>query len=318
MFDLAEPPLISVLVPAYGVAHLLGEALRSLQAQTVDAWEAIVVDDGAPDDVAGALVPFAGDPRIRFLKTDNGGLATARNRAAAIARAPLIALLDGDDAYEPDYVEAMLAAFGRDPDVGFLSCDARFFGLADREGQLFSAFHPQAGAVTLARVLARDVNIFVGCTIRRDAFVAVGGFDGALRSVEDLDLWIRLLAAGHRGGILPRPLVRYRRRPGSLSSDRRAMSATARVVYGKAMTALAGRPELAVATRMAMLLDAERSWLEGEAMILAGEARRGLALLSGIERRSLRWRLAMPVMRLVPGLARPLLRMRPTLPAPRR
>ncbi|HEY0270526.1 MAG TPA: glycosyltransferase family A protein [Sphingomonas sp.] len=317
MREPAEHPLISVIVPAYGVAHLLEEALRSLQSQTVDSWEAIVVDDGAPDDVAGALEPFAGDPRIRFLKTDNGGLAMARNRAAAIARAPLIALLDGDDAYEPDYIEAMLAGFERDPQLGFLSCDARFTGLTDRAGQLFSAFHGQAGEVTLARVLARDVNIFVGCTIRRDAFDAVDGFDGALRSVEDLDLWVRLLAAGYRGAILARPLVRYRRRPGSLSSNRRTMAASSRIVYGKAMAALAGRPERAVAARMAATLDSERAWIEGEDLILAGEARRGLALLRGIERRSLRWRLAMPVMRLMPALARPLLRMRPALPEPR-
>jgi glycosyltransferase involved in cell wall biosynthesis len=313
----AEQPLISVLVPAYGVANLLGEALRSLQSQTVDAWEAIVVDDGAPDDVAGALGPFVGDARIRFLKTDNGGLAVARNRAAAIARAPLIALLDGDDAFEPDYVEAMVAAFEREPDVDFVSCDAHLTGLADRAGQLFSAFHAQAGDLTLARVLARDINIFVGSTIRRTAFFAVGGFDGSLRSVEDLDLWIRLLTAGHRGAILNRPLVRYRRRTGSLSSNRRVMTASSRLVYGKAMAALAGRPELAVATRMAARLDNERDWMEGEDMILAGETQQGLALLSGIEQRSLRWRLAMPVMRMMPALARPLLRLRPALPEPR-
>ena len=317
MPEAADPPRVSVLVPAYGVAHLVGEALRSLQAQSVPAWEAIVVDDGARDDVEGALTPFAGDKRIRLLKTDNGGLAVARNRAAAVARAPFLALLDGDDAYEAGYIEAMLAGFAADPALAFQSCDARFFGLADRAGQLFSAYHDQSGPVTLARVLARDVNIFVGCTIRRAAFEGVGGFDPALRSCEDLDLWIRLLSAGHRAAIVPRPLVRYRRRPGSLSGDTRTMAASARTVYGKAMTALAGRPELAVAKRVMARLDSEQAWDEGEAMILAGDVRQGLALMNGIERRSLRWRLAMPVMRLVPALARPLLKIRPAIPEPR-
>ena len=74
--------------------------------------------NGAPDDVAGALEPFAGDTRIRFLKTDNGGLSVARNRAVAVARAPWVALLDGDDIYEPRYVETMLAEIARDPAVG--------------------------------------------------------------------------------------------------------------------------------------------------------------------------------------------------------
>lgn len=313
-----ENPSLSVLVPAYGVAHLLGEALASLQAQTRDDWEAIVIDDGAPDDVAGAVARFADDPRIRFLQTDNGGLATARNRAAAIARAPFVALLDGDDAWEPHYVETMLETFARQPDIDVLTCDATYFGLADRAGRRFSEYCPQQGAITLERVLTRDFNIFVGSTIRRSAFDAVGGFDGALRSVEDLDLWIRLLAAGHRAALVPEPLARYRRRPGSLSSDTRTMGIATCAVYAKAAAALVGRPEEATATRMLARLEAEQAWMEGEDLILAGEARRGLAMMRGMEGRSLRWRVALPVMRLLPMLARPILRIRPALPEPHR
>ena len=50
-------PAVSVIVTGYGVAHLLGEALSSLQSQTLSNWECIVIDDGAPDDVAGAVAP---------------------------------------------------------------------------------------------------------------------------------------------------------------------------------------------------------------------------------------------------------------------
>jgi glycosyltransferase involved in cell wall biosynthesis len=311
-----SPPHLSVIVPAYGVAHLVGEALCSLQAQSRPDWEAIVVDDGAPDDVAGALAPFAGDPRIRFLKTGNGGLSAARNRAIALARAEWIALLDGDDAYEPDYVQAMLAAVERHPAADFLTSDATYFG-ADRVGQRFSHHHPQSGALTLGSVLRREFNVFVGCTMRRDAVAAVGGFDQGLRTAEDLDLWVRLLAAGYRGAYLPEPLVRYRRRPGSLSSDARSMAAGTRAAYEKFAGLLAGRPEQEDARRMLARLDTERAWQDGEALILAGKAGRGLTLMGGAERRSLRWQVAMPVMRLFPILARPMLHMRQWLPGPR-
>lgn len=312
-----ETPRISVIVPAYGVAHLLGDALASLQAQTRPDWEAIVVDDGAVDDVAGALRPFAGDPRIRFLETDNGGISAARNRAAAIATAPLLALLDGDDAFEPTYIESMIAAFDRALTIDFVTCDAIFTGLADRRNQRFSRYHGQCGEPTLERVIARDFNIFVGCSIRRAAFEAIGGFDEALRAAEDLDLWIRLLAAGHRAACLADPLVRYRRRPGSASADIRAMQAGEMRVYEKTMTLLAGRPEQAVAARRLAWLGAEQAWMDGEDLILAGQARRGLAMMKGAERRSMRWRIALPVMRLFPVLARPLMRVRPALPPPR-
>lgn len=310
-------PRLSVIVPAYGVAHLVGETLASLQAQTCPDWEAIVVDDGAPNDVEAALRPFADDPRIRFLKTDNGGVSVARNRAIAIARAPVLGMLDGDDLYEPAYVETMLAALEADPAIDFLTCDATYFGV-DREGERFSAHHPQAGPITLARVLTRQFNIFIGCVIRRSAFDAVGGFDESLRAVEDLDLWLRLLATSHRGGVLPEALVRYRRRPGSLSSDSRKMMAAARRVYDKLIVLLATRPEQADAMRIASGLAAQQNWQDGEDLILAGEVREGLALLRGAERRSLRWQVAMPVMRLFPMLAKPMLKLRVAIPEPRR
>ena len=63
----AITPRVAVIVPAYGVAHLVGEALHSLQAQTLSNWECVVIDDGAPDDVAAAVAPFLTDPRIRFV-----------------------------------------------------------------------------------------------------------------------------------------------------------------------------------------------------------------------------------------------------------
>lgn len=307
-------PRISVIVPAYGVAHLLGEALASLQAQTLGDWEAIVIDDGAPDDVAGACAAFADDPRIKLVMTDNGGLATARNRAIAASSAPFVALLDGDDAYEPGYLAAMLAAIAPRPELGFITCDATFIGLPDRAGQKFSRFHAQTGEITLERVIRREFNVFIGCTIRRTAFDAVGGFDPALRSVEDLDLWIRLLSAGWGAALVPEPLVRYRRRPGSLSSNTRAMLAASATVYRKALDALTGRPEQHAVTAMLAQIDARKNLVEGEDLILSGEPRRGLALLGHAADLSLRWRLALPVMRLFPALAAPLLRLRARLP----
>jgi len=309
-------PQLSVIVPAYGVAHLVGEALLSLQAQSRHDWEAIVVDDGAQDDVEGALQQFAEDTRIRLLKTTNGGVALARNRGVAVARAPWVSLLDGDDIYDPYYVETMLAAVEREPTIGFLTSDATYFG-ADRQDELFSRYHSQSGPLSLSRVVRREFNVFVGCTIRRDAIDAIGGFDPRLRTVEDLDLWVRLLAAGYRGAYVPRPLVRYRRRPGSLSSDARSMVAGTQIAYEKFSALLEGRPEQNDAKHILAQLDDERAWQDGEDLIMEGDSHRGLTLMRGSERRSLRWQIAMPVMRFFPILARPMLRARRWLPKPR-
>ena len=129
------PPRAAVIVPAYGVAHLVGEALRSLQAQTMPDWECAVIDDGAPDDVAAAVVPFLSDPRIRFIATPNRGVSAARNRAIAATTAPAIALLDGDDLLRPTYLERTLAALEAEPDARLVTCNARIFGAVPRERQ---------------------------------------------------------------------------------------------------------------------------------------------------------------------------------------
>jgi glycosyltransferase involved in cell wall biosynthesis len=309
-------PRVSVIVPAYGLAHLLGEALASLQAQNLRDWEAIVVDDGAPDDVAGAFAAFGGDPRFRLLRTDNGGLATARNRAIAAARAPFVSLLDADDLYEPTCLSRLLAAIQADPGLGFVTCDAILFGPEERTGRRYSDLYALHGPVTLEGVVSRKVQIFVGSIIRRTALDSVGGFDGGLRAVEDLDLWIRLLAAGWRGEIVPEPLARYRRRPGSLSSNDRNMLRAGRTVYRKAVDALEGRPEQAPARTVLTGLERELRWRDGEDLILMGQPMAGLRLLAGAEGRSRRWRLALRLMRRAPWLATALMRLRGRLPPP--
>jgi glycosyltransferase involved in cell wall biosynthesis len=303
-------PSVSVIIPAWGVAHLVGEALASLQAQGFRDWEAIVVDDDAPDDVAGAVAPFAAnDPRIRFLPTPHGGVSAARNHAIAAARAPLVALLDGDDILWPHYLERMVAAISVAPDLGFVSCDALYHGQPSREGRRFSEFHSQADEPTLEAVLERRFNVFITVIMRREAIDALGGFDETLTTNEDLDLWLRMLGAGWRAGYVAEPLATYRRRPGSLSSATLRLSRDGVEVYERAARRLAGQPEGAIAARMIERSRKVAAWAEGENLVLAGQTAAGLSLLRHAHagRRSPRWRVVMGLFRAVPSLARPLL-----------
>jgi len=307
---LRAAPLVSIVVPAWGAAHLVGQTLASIQAQDFADWEAIVVDDGAPDDVAGAVAPFAAtDPRIRFLATPHGGVATARNRAVAEARAPLIALLDGDDVYRAGYLTQMVAAIDADPALGLVTCDAVFTGQRSRNDKRFSDYWPQSAAPTLDAVIARRSNIFIAAIMRRSAFDDVGGFDESLPTSEDLDLWIRILESGWRAGTVPVPLVTYRRRAGSLSSATIKLRRDGMRMYRQAAARLAGRPEAATAARMAEQMRDEAAWVEGEDMVIAGRVSAGIAMLhrAHAERRSRRWQLMMPLFRVLPPVARPLL-----------
>jgi glycosyltransferase involved in cell wall biosynthesis len=308
MYDAS--PAVSVIVPAWGAAHLVGEALASLQAQDFTDWEAIVVDDGAPDDVAGAVAPFAAsDPRIRFLATPHGGVSAARNHAIAAARAPLIALLDGDDVYRAAYLSTMVAAIGADPAIGLVTCDAIFTGQLAREGRRFSEYLPQCGEATLDAVIARRFNIFIACLIRREALVSAGGFDETLPTSEDLDLWIRILETGWRAAIVATPLVTYRRRAGSLSSATLKLRRDSMRMYAKTAARLAGRPEAATAAAMAERMRDEAGWVEGEDLVIAGHVAAGIEMLRAAhaESRSPRWRAMMRVFGAFPSIARPVL-----------
>ncbi|MCB2066512.1 MAG: glycosyltransferase family 2 protein [Erythrobacter sp.] len=223
----APAPLarVAVIVPAYGVAHLLGEALASLQAQTLTDWECVVVDDGAPDDVAGAVAPFLADSRITFLATDNGGVSTARNRAIAATRAPFIALLDGDDTIRPDYLARTTAVLEEDPQARLVTVNARIYGAVPRERLCFTSRQGSGDGVrgSLVDVLDRSFGVYIGSTFRRADFDATGGFDTSMTHAEDFDLWVRLMLLGGHARFVDEVLGDYRVRSQSASASSQKM-----------------------------------------------------------------------------------------------
>lgn len=309
---MSSNPAVSVIIPAYNVAPYIGETLDSLLVQTHADWEAVVVNDGSTDGLDDVLARYADEPRIRVVDQANTGLAGARNRGIAEARADVIALLDGDDRYRPAYLETMLAALAADPGLGFVFCDAIMFGTPTREGRRFSEFEPQDGPVTLTRVILRQINIFGSTTIRRAALDEVGGFDPRLRACEDLDLWLRILAAGYGAARVDAALVEYRRRTDSLSAAPIKLNEAAVAVYERLAATLAGRPEQRAALVQAAHYRAVVDWDSGEAAIRDGCAREGVRMMAAAAPRLgyRRWVPLLALLARVPALAPPLLRLR--------
>lgn len=246
-------PRVAVIVPAYGVAHLLGEALTSLQAQTLEDWECVVVDDGAPDDVAGAVAPFLADPRITFLETGNGGVSSARNRAIAQTSAPLVTLLDGDDMLRPQYLEKMTAALEADERARLVTCNARVFGAVAQERRCFLGKQGTGDGVrgSLSDILDRSFSVYIGSTFRRADFDAIDGFDTTMTHAEDFDLWVRLVLLGGHALYLDEVLGDYRVRGNSASAAAVKMLKGNIRTFEKALDVLdADSPEAEIARRM--------------------------------------------------------------------
>jgi len=95
---------VSVIVPLYNKASSVKRALDSIAAQTFEDFEVIVVDDGSTDG-SGRCVTAHPDKRIRAVRQSNAGPGAARNRGIAEARGDLLAFLDADDEWMPEYLE---------------------------------------------------------------------------------------------------------------------------------------------------------------------------------------------------------------------
>ncbi len=305
---------VAVIVPAYGVAHLVGEALESLLAQTMADWECVVVDDGTPDDVAGAVAPFLQDPRIILLQTDNAGVSTARNRAIAASRAPLIALLDGDDMLRPYYLEQTCAALEADESARLVTVNARIFGAVPQERMCFAAKQGTCDGRrgSLADVLDRSFGVYIGSTFRRADFEAVGGFDAGMTHAEDFDLWVRLMLLGGHALYIDEVLGDYRIRSASASAAEMKMLKGNIRTFEKALEKLpADAPE--AQTAHAMIADNERQLrfalaadrvIDGETQAL-GELKSSASPELGMV-----WRFYFALWSILPMLAPPMLAFR--------
>jgi cellulose synthase/poly-beta-1,6-N-acetylglucosamine synthase-like glycosyltransferase len=189
-----------VVVPAYRCPGFLHECLPALWRSTLprDEWELIVVDDGSPDDTGAVAAQYAD----RVVRVPDGprGPALARNLGVREARASTVLFVDADVVVHPDALARVVAHFAADPSLvavfGAYDDQPRAPGLVSQYRNLLHrhVHMAHAGAAT---------TFWAGCgAVRRDAFLAIGGFDAARfprPQVEDIDLGYRL---HDRGGAI--------------------------------------------------------------------------------------------------------------------
>jgi hypothetical protein len=116
-------PRVAIVMPVFQQAAFLPRAVASLCAQTESDWELVVVDDGSTDDVPGALAPFAADPRVSLLRSEqNRGVGAALNVGLEHSSAALIAYLPADDVLHADHLTTLLALASDDVVLAHTGC----------------------------------------------------------------------------------------------------------------------------------------------------------------------------------------------------
>ncbi|MFO0075503.1 MAG: glycosyltransferase [Cyanobacteriota bacterium] len=209
---------VSVVLPFRNAAPWLPACLASLDAQTETAWELVAIDDGSSDASASLVADWAaGRPQpLRLLRQPGRGVAAARNAGWAAATAPLVAFLDADDLALPGRLERQAARFEADPQLQHLLCGWRRL---DASGAPLHDVQPwQEGAgFTLESAFEHKAVLPSAWMLRRSLLTRLGGFDPALRHAEDVDLLLRLAAAGCPGAWLEEVLCGYRVHGGGAS-----------------------------------------------------------------------------------------------------
>lgn len=191
----SQPPRVSVLMPVFNTVSYLHDAIQSIQRQSCNDFELVVIDDGSNDGSSELLKAMAAvEPRMKLSQRENRGLIATRNELLQLAQADLVAWMDSDDLSAPERLQLQTAAFAADDRLVCLGGSAQRI---DPEGHpLNIEHHPVLHDDIVAGQLIGGGMRFGTTMMRRDVALRVGGFREPFRIGEDLDLLFRLSEVG--------------------------------------------------------------------------------------------------------------------------
>ena len=211
--------MISVIVPVYNVEKYICETIRSVEQQTYEDWELLLVEDGSRDGsrvVIEDYIKASGRENIRLIvQPKNGGAAKARNRGLQEARGRYIAYLDGDDLWMPDKLEKQIS-FLKKKDATFVFTGYEF---ANEAGEGTGKVVRVPAQLSYRHALG-NTTIFTSTVMFDTEKISKEQLEMPCVKSEDTALWFRILRGGRMAYGLDENLVKYRRVGKSLSSNK--------------------------------------------------------------------------------------------------
>jgi hypothetical protein len=229
---------ISVVIPTYNRADLLGETLDAVLAQTLKPAEIIVVDDGSTDSTEAVLARFA--PQVQHVRIKNSGELVARNIGLRAATGDLVAFCDSDDVWRPEFLATMAALFEAEPDLHaaysdfviirdgvwqntrkFTAAPAGFWDFLRPAGPEYAVFDQPI----IERLLRFQPFFPSAMVVHRGRFIEIGGWDEGVSRIVGCDLATALRVVNAPPiGIAQKALVGIRKHTSNFSGDVQAMN----------------------------------------------------------------------------------------------
>ena len=204
MIDL-DKPHVSIIMPAYNAESTIEKSIKSVQAQTIDSWELLVLDDCSSDKTRDIVIKFAQqDARISLVSNKkNSGVAKTRNLGLGMCKGEYIAFLDSDDQWRPEKLECQLACFERNNvDIVYTS-----YAIVDDSGKKWCKDFLVPEQVVLKDLLKENV---IGCsTVMITKQIGKNHRFKEDFYHEDYVLWLQLLRLGYKAVGIKQVMVDY-------------------------------------------------------------------------------------------------------------
>lgn len=226
-------PIFSVIMASYNAEKYIACAIESVLKQSISRWELIIADDCSTDSSYEIALEYSlVDSRISVYRLEyNSGAASARNYAASKSKGSWLAILDADDIYLPEKLEAQLSVISTfdGDDLVLVGCGAYFFSNTDRMARVCIY---SEGSVQLKNELKRSGRFPPHSSIlyKSDVFQKIGGFNSCFKRAEDYDLFLRFVEHGEFACVSV-PLIRYRLHSSGISVNATEQGYSQRV-YG--------------------------------------------------------------------------------------
>lgn len=182
-------PTVSIIIPIYNSSQFILKTLISLEAQSYNNYEIILINDGSTDDSLNILMDYKKNKdNIILYSQKNSGVSAARNKGIELANGDFIAFLDSDDTYAPTFLEKMLAK-QKEKDANIVYCGFNRIGISGktlpiynsfREGNILNSYLQRNGYFHFSGMLIRKsilINNFIyfeiGCNISEDLLFTV-------------------------------------------------------------------------------------------------------------------------------------------------